>query len=86
MAQDYIDEDNSVPPGEFLTDDLPPSLEITYALHPDNFKSNKGQRYWIDPTRGPVTRFMHETGIMPDPYYRYMKYRIKNLFNRLRGD
>jgi hypothetical protein len=82
IAQKFIEEDFSMDIREqFLEQDNTYLLQ-RYNNQPKNFISNQGNIYWIDPTKGPITRILEKYHIMNEPTYRKISDRIKRIIGR----
>lgn len=82
IAQKFIDEDNSVEVEEHLQEQNIPHVMHRYHNNPQNFISNSGAVYWVDPTKGFVTRLLERYHIMSEDTYRKTKDRVRNFFKK----
>ncbi len=82
VTQEMIEEDNSVNIGEQLQEYGPHSLYTLYQLSPENFASQNGNIYWLDPMKGLLSRFLESSHLLSVEQYKQMKLSVKKKLGR----
>lgn len=84
-VQTYIEEDGSIPNiRQHLAEQNVPILLDEFDITPENFISNLGTVYFVDPTKGPICRLVERWKIMPYPKQRRIMASVANTYKRVK--
>ena len=85
ISQPFMEEDHSVPGIKaHLQSQGMDLLVLRYDTQPDNFVSTNGTVYLLDPTKGPLVRFVTQTGLMSEETYRRRRVMLKKFIRRVK--